>query len=225
MSAFQQVRRYQLDLSRYYRLPQTQISLGVVLSLVLVSFFGMFALRPTLVSIATLNKSITDSQKTLTQLEAKVKALQTASAKLESLRDTTTLVDYAIPTGSAGYAELSSLLTYLASQSGVTLASLTTDDALLFAKVLSPYTLTRGAQPVPLVFSVRVTGSYPAVHDYLVRLLTSDRITRLTSLTYAKEVVGKTTSTAVSLTIAGEAYYTADLVPLQKILEHAEKGL
>lgn len=225
MIAFQQVRRYQLDLSRYYRLPQTQVSLGVVLSLVLVSFFGMFALQPTLISIATLNKSIADSQKTLTQLDTKVKALQTASTKLEALKEGMTTVEYAIPTGAAGYAELSSLLTYLASQSGVTLASLTTDDALLFAKVLSPYTLTRTAQPVPLVFSVRITGNYPAVHDYLMRLLASDRVTRLTSLTYAKEAIGKTTSTGVSLTIAGEAYYTADLVPLQKILEHAEKGL
>ena len=66
-----QRRQYSFDLKHYYRLPATQVSLTIVMSLVIVAIFAVFALRPTLITIVTLRKTILESRKTLQQLQNK----------------------------------------------------------------------------------------------------------------------------------------------------------
>lgn len=70
----------------------------VILSLVTISFFGVFALRPTFLTISTLLKEINTKKETITKMNTKIKNLQTAQQILseESLR--IPILELSVPT-------------------------------------------------------------------------------------------------------------------------------
>jgi len=71
--------------------------LEIILSLVTISFFGIFALRPTFLTISTLLKEINSKKDTVAKMDTKIKNLQTAQNILnqESLR--IPIVELSIP--------------------------------------------------------------------------------------------------------------------------------
>ena len=67
---------YARDLRRYYHMPVTQISLTVVLSLFIMAVFIVLALRPTIIAIVKLQKTIGEARITGQQLESKISDLE-----------------------------------------------------------------------------------------------------------------------------------------------------
>jgi Tfp pilus assembly protein PilO len=219
------VRKYQLDLSRYYRIPVVQASLNVVMSLFIAAFFILFALRPTFITILKLQKTIADSQVTYKTLEAKVAALQKAAKSLETLAPELPFIDASIPAKEAGYTPLISSMEVLAQQHGVTLITSTLGETVLYSRIFSPFTPNKNQTLVSLPFSARVVGSYQAVSQFLHSVLNMDRVINVESLTYAREGNTKgSTVVSTSLTITGEAYYLADQAQLLKAMPTIKKG-
>lgn len=72
--------------------------LEIILSLVTISFFSIFALRPTFLTISTLLKEVSTKKETIAKMDAKIKNLQTAQSILnqESLR--IPILELSIPT-------------------------------------------------------------------------------------------------------------------------------
>lgn len=219
-------RKYELDLSRYYRLPAVQSSLSVVLSLFVVAFFLVFALRPTFISIVELQKNIEESKKTLTQLEAKVQTLESVSKRWEELKKYLPMIDASIPQTGASYQEFVSVIELLASQAGVKLDTGSLGNTLLFSRVLSPFTQTKSSDIVEMPFALRVVGTYAQVSDFLALVMKLDRLMALDTLTYSREgVKGAQPSDTplTTLTIQGRLFYLADLKQLKKAIETTEK--
>lgn len=210
--------RYAQDLRRYYRMPAVQVSLALVLSLFVMAVFIVFALRPTILSIVTLQKTIAESKKTLTQLDAKVKSLQVAANQLEKLKPSLPSINASIPNEGANYSPLTQDLEVLALQSGVKIESESLGPTLLFSRILSPFKPDKKQTVVALAFTARVTGSYPAIDTFLSGLLTMERIVSLDNATITREVGTKTTSAGVSLNVSGSAYYLADEAQLTKAM-------
>ena len=75
-------------LNLYKRREDLRMFLEIILSLVTISFFSLFALRPTFLTIAVLLKEINTKKETIAKMDAKIKNLQTAQNILnqESLR-------------------------------------------------------------------------------------------------------------------------------------------
>ena len=91
-------RSYYLNvLSLYKRKGDLKMFLEIILSLVTISFFGIFALRPTFLTISTLLKEINSKKDTVAKMDTKIKNLQTAQNILnqESLR--IPIVELSIP--------------------------------------------------------------------------------------------------------------------------------
>lgn len=213
------IRKYQMDLARYYRIPAVQSSLSIVLSLFVVSFFIFFALRPTFLTVVELQKKIKTSEATLTQIKTKVEALQTAERLYEKISAELPMVETNIPSVSAGYQSLASSIEVLAQQNGVTLHSLAIGETLLYSKILSPFTPNKKQEVMAMSFNARVTGSYVGVMGFLRGILEMDRLIGTSSITLAKELVTETDTTAsASLTVVGEVYYVADRLQLQRAL-------
>jgi Tfp pilus assembly protein PilO len=210
--------RYSQDLRRYYRLPSVQVSLTLVLSLFVATIFIVFALRPTITTIATLNKTITESEKMLKQLDTKVKALQVAASQLEQVKTFLPKVNVSIPNNGAQYSPLTLSVEALALNTGIQLESETLGPTLLFSRILSPFTPNKNQVVIALPVSVRVVGSYPAVNSFLTQLLTMERILSIDSATIAREAATKTENAGVSLNVSGSAYYLADEAQLQKAM-------
>lgn len=66
------------ELEKFYQKPVTRVSVELLLSLITVMFFALFALRPTLTTMSKLVKEIEDKKKVEEALTKKVAALSTA---------------------------------------------------------------------------------------------------------------------------------------------------
>lgn len=78
--------RYSKQLKSLSKEPVAQASLALILSLLTVSFFGIFAIKPTLVTIAELMRTIKDKKEVNGLLQAKIEALTMAQANYERIK-------------------------------------------------------------------------------------------------------------------------------------------
>lgn len=215
--------KYSQDLRRYYRMPAVQTSLTLVLSLFVVSFFIAFALRPTIMSIATLKKNITESEKTLKTLETKVSNLQRASKELDQIKPFLPTLNKEIPNEGAEYSPIVMAVEGLAVQTGVQLESESLGPTLLFSRLLSPFVPNKSQNIIVLPFSVRVIGKYPNVYDFLSKLVALERIIMVDTVTISREASSKNNDGLVALNISGNTFYLADEDLLKKATE-VKKG-
>lgn len=218
------IQSYTRDLRKYYRLPSVQVSLTLVLSIFVIAVFITFALRPTIVSIVTLKKTIVESEKVLQQLDTKVKNIQLAATQLESVKQFLPNIDVDIPSQGAMYYPLTRAVENLANQNGITLDSETLGSTLLFSRILSPFAPSKNQSVIILPFSVRVTGSYQNISAFLTKLLSMERIIMVDSIGITKETNSKGVEPSVALNVAGSAYYLADQLQLEKTISDSTGG-
>lgn len=208
--------RYSRDLRRYYRMPAVQVSLTLVLSLFVIAIFIVFALRPTIVTIVTLKKTIAESEKIRQQLSVKVTNLQKASVQFESLKPILPMLNLTIPNNGAAYLPLTTAIEILARQTGTQIESESLGATLLFSRIISPFVPSKNQSVVELPFTARVVGSYPNISAFLTKLLSMERIIIIESVTITRETGSKEENTNVALNISGSAYYLADKVQLEE---------
>ncbi|MFH2085548.1 MAG: type 4a pilus biogenesis protein PilO [bacterium] len=187
------------------------------------AIFIVFALRPTIVSIVTLKKTIVESTKTLQQLDAKVSALKKASTQLEAMKPYLPTINLNIPNEGAMYSPLTTAVEALALQTGTQIESESLGGTVLFSKILSPFAPSKNQSVVELPFSVRVTGNYANVADFLNKLLLMERVIAIESVTITKETGSKSTSATIALSVSGSAYYLANEEQLQKAIPQRGK--
>jgi Tfp pilus assembly protein PilO len=216
--------KYSQDLRRYYRMPAVQTSLTLVLSLFVMAFFIAFALRPTILSIVSLRKNITESEKTLKTLETKVNNLQKASVALDSIKPFLPTLNREIPNEGAEYSPLIMAVEALAQENNVQLESESIGSTLLFSRLISPFTPNRSQNIIVLPFSVRVIGNYTNAYAFLTQLVSLERIILVESVTVSREASSKNTTGVVALNISGSTYYLADEALLNKALDTNKGG-
>lgn len=89
---------YFLNISDFYKKREDlRIFLEIILSLVAISFFGLFALRPTFLTIAQLIKDIKNKEETLVKMDLKIGNLQTAQKVLEEEAGKISILESSIP--------------------------------------------------------------------------------------------------------------------------------
>lgn len=208
--------RYSQDLRRYYRMPAVQVSLTLVLSLFVMAIFIVFALRPTIVTIVILKKTIAESEKIRQQLSVKMTNLQKASVQFELLKPILPMLNSTIPNNGAEYLPLTTAIEILARQTGTQLESESLGPTLLFSRIISPFIPSKDQSVVELPFTARVIGSYPNISAFLTKLLSMERIIIIESVTITRETGSKEENTNVALNISGSAYYLADKIQLEE---------
>ncbi len=152
----------------------------LIFSLVMVSFFSIFALRPTLTTIATLQKSIEEQQTLNSSIKQKIEDLKTAKNNYLAInQDTRTKVDVLIPNDT----ELPSLInkirnlaaTYDASISGIQFETIVLDG--------KPQALVAKPIQKDIPFTISLKGPYERLTQFadalpkVERNMTIDNIT------------------------------------------------
>lgn len=143
--------------------------LYIILTLFTLSIFGMFAILPTLSTIANLRKQFEDSTQVSNALTAKFSALQTLSGQYQSLQPLLPLVYAAIPT-STQIATLTKQIEVLAQEYNLALIGLDFGTIELYPiKKLNPpiYSFT---------FNATLEGDEAAVNEFLTNLTNFERI-------------------------------------------------
>lgn len=168
MEAPNELRRF----SRYYRnlepfLNKTAVKTytTIILSFLTMSFFGYFAIKPTLSTIASLNKQIDDARFVDQKLQEKVNALTLAQKEYQKIKPDLSLIESALPKDSA-FPEFIKSLEKMATESGLQIINLNFQSIDLS----SPAQATQSNNLIPINFSLTTHGDYPQIDNFLNKI-------------------------------------------------------
>lgn len=170
--------------------------LYIFFSLLALSFFGFFAVRPTIITITALQKQFKDSQKVLVDLKIKNQALQALTAQYQDLGPDLLLSINAIP-NSPKIPELTRKLETIASQNNLVITKLAVGVIELF-----PAKRKVNSSIFSYTFTFSVQGSEAAINLLIADLIDFDRIVSLERLT-----TGKAERNTFAASITGRAYF------------------
>jgi Tfp pilus assembly protein PilO len=171
---------------------------AITFSLFTLSFFGLFAIRPTLMTAVSLINSVSELRKLNVKYETKINSIIKAQAEYEKVRDDLSLVNVALP-NNAFFSKLAIGLENIAQKSEITITQMSLDNS--YISDLPPAT-----KPSSLGFNLTVTGDYPSLTAYIRHLINWKRIITLNTLDITKDN-SSTSSGDLKLTIKGQAYY------------------
>lgn len=159
--------RYYRKIGPVFKKPRVKAYTMLILSFFTMSFFGFFAIKPTLTTIFQLRKKIADSQSVNRTLEQKIIHLFQLKEEYEKLEKDLPLITAALPAEPQVYSLLKNLED-LAQATGATISGVRVNNVNL-ADNQSP-------SSNKLSCSVILEGSYSACRQFLDRLLNTSRI-------------------------------------------------
>lgn len=172
---------------------------SLVFSLITAAIFIVFAIRPTLSTIISLQKSISQQKETLEQIKSKTSNLQNGKRNFEVLAsDQKKLLADLIPYNPK-VADLIDALTQ------VSLAHQASISGLQFQSIeVYPDTaiLSKEAALKPIEFTLNIQGSFSQMVSFLESLSLSKRLVKVDSATFSKPAAG-----SLILSINAKAYY------------------
>jgi Tfp pilus assembly protein PilO len=167
----------QTQLNKFYSHPIARVSFGLILTIVSISFFAVFAIRPTLQTMAELIKQIDDRKVVDQKLALKIVSLTTAQSELVTKQQDAVVLDTSVPS-SPNFPLLLTQIEKIASENNVTMGTLVTTNVPIER---DPKTVTTtDLESIPLTLSV--SGDYPGVVGmlneltHMQRLIVVDRI-------------------------------------------------
>ncbi len=183
---------YMLNTVAQYRERQdVRTYLEILLSLATVTLFAVFALRPTLITIAELLKDIESKEQTIETMDKKIEDLAQATSLYSAERESIELLDDAIPT-EASPDQLVRQLEGLVSKHPATILSIEIEDAPLVGKSTTSATVDKNIDIYPegakaLTFSINATGSYTTLANLITDLENMRRPVKIDSLSFSKQ--------------------------------------
>ena len=157
----------------YKQKEDLRMFLEILLSLVTVSFFGAFALRPTLVTITALLTEIDSKEEIVTKLDTKIQNLALATSLMESETARLPLIENAVP-ATASPETFVRQFEGLAAKNGINLLGVSLGQVTLLGEV-KKVPPEEGVTPLPedalgISFSVSLSGNYSELLGFLADL-------------------------------------------------------
>ena len=169
--------------------------LYVIFSLLAFSFFGIFAIGPTVTTISDLNKKYNEEKIALKELQQKNEALKSLSAQYVEIQPDLTLIDSAIPQ-SPKVAELTRQLEKLSIQNNLIVKKVDTG-------LMELYPAKNPNKPIfSYTFIINVEGSEKDVNSFISALVNMGRIIGIEKLQTGKQVLN-----VFAASITGRAYF------------------
>ena len=168
-----------------------------IFTLVMTAIFILFAIKPTLETIAVLQKKLTTQKETLKKLDKKIADLGVAQTNYKNIDpDIKSKVVLSVPSN----AELASLIRNLENTTIGTTASIS---ALQF----QPLVINRKENPSnelqEISFTFNIEGSYDTIKAVLQNLYASARLFTIDNLSFNKVAAGN----ILLMNITGKAYF------------------
>jgi Tfp pilus assembly protein PilO len=198
---YHRYQRYFTNISRLYQKREVKIYMGLILTFATITFFAIFALRPTITTIASLIQELETQKQIDNQLQTKINALGQAQKNYNQLANAF-LIEDALPTQS-GLEQLLYNLEYLIKQNGLTIRSLS----------FNPIVINGIPTENQIGFAISVSGSKDSLNQLLDSFYNLRRVITIDSTTFSKsqkilEAEGDTQkSSDINLNISGSAYF------------------
>ncbi len=203
--------RYYQNLAPSVKNRKTQAYVMVVMSLLTISFFGVFAVRPTLRTISQLERQIQDRSDLNDRLDKKINALIQAQESYQAVESQLPLLYSLLPEQSE-FPLLLKHLEVLAQTHEATISGIQFDPIVILGEKSASDEKDNKASTdtttssIPLYFTLAVNGDYDHLIAFLTQLTKLDRIVTIQSVQFAggKGGVGQA---SLSLGIQSSAYY------------------
>lgn len=182
----------------YLKQKNTQVFTTIILTLLAISFFGIFAINPTLSTIANLQKQLEDSNFVDESLSKKITNMSILQRKYVQLGNDIPVVLSAIPKN-PNVPVLISQLYLLGFNTGININNLQAYEVELSKKT--------DAKPgyASYAFSFSGNGQYTDILKFISSLINFERIVSLDALLISRQGVAEDNSLQVS--VRGEAYF------------------
>lgn len=163
-------RKYFLAVPRLFGQKKARVYTGLILSFFTISFFGLFALRPTFLTIANLLVEIREKEELNQRLNSKINDLVLAQSFFsEKIAPRLSLLDEALPKDD----KLNNLLAeteLTANQSGISLSSLS----------FEPVEIGKNEKGIASIdFTTSVIGPYQVIKNFLTNLAAMRRLVEI----------------------------------------------
>lgn len=172
---YSRYQHYYRQIWRFYQKPSARISTALLLTLFTTIFFAVFAIRPTLVTIAELLKTIQDRQEVLAKLEDKSDSLAAAQQEFLIAAEEIDLLQEALPKDVA----VQDLITQIEATAAYHQLPISSINVAEFEYTSSPSTTT---DMLELPLTITVSGDYSQLEDFISNILKLPRFTKLESL-------------------------------------------
>lgn len=220
---YNRYRRYFTSLEPMVKTPVARAYFSLIASLFALSFFGAFAIRPTVKTIVGLRKEISDARNTNNKLQEKINALSEAQTQYSFVQNEVPIVLAALPKNPE-FSTLLKQIENIAVASGATVSGIQFHSVLMFGKVAQDGQTAQIAtssgsttdalssldQPgnsggiTPISFSLVLRGSYANITAFLTSLSQLSRLISVDSLAISSAQGG---SVELSLNIQSKAFY------------------
>lgn len=205
---YHRYKQYYFKLQSLSGQPIARASFTLVASLLTAAFFGIFAIKPTLGTIARLTKEIEDRQKVEKQLETKLKALKQIESAYEAIKPQLPLIDAALPK-TPEFERLEREIEFLAWEHGVILSSGSFSGFPLVERSSDENQKDKDSDsdiPAKVInINLTVAGDYSNLKQFITGLETLDRVILVKSLNFSEKTKLKGAKLQISLN--SQAFY------------------
>jgi len=162
----------------------------IILSIFTVSFFGMFAIRPTIRTIVELKRQIQDNKEIDQALQNKINSLMMAQEEYQFITDFVPAINEALP-DQPNIAGLLVHLDKLATEKEATITGLQVQSISFKPPTSSTTDKTKATvtQPTTIDIMIKLSGNYQQLLPFLEKLLTMRRTVVAKSLEITPEGV------------------------------------
>jgi Tfp pilus assembly protein PilO len=194
---YHRYQRYFINLPRFYQNKKARVYTGIILSMVTIIFFVIFAIKPTLVTITQLFKQRRDQQTVVDTLGKKITSLSQAQNEYLAVESDLPIIDQALPQEPQATLLVKQIET-LAHQSNVTIGRLRLSEVSL-ERTGSPKT-----EKQSLAFSFSAFGDYANLKNFLTSLFNLRRIVLVEGFSFQK---GLSENGKLSLNLTAKAWF------------------
>ena len=167
----------------------------IILTLFAISFFGAFAIAPTLSTISNLNKQYEDNKLILTRLNTKLSALQSLDKQYKDLESDLPSIYQAIPK-STKIPQLTRQIENIAASENVTITKLTFGTIEVFPN-------QKNASIYSFAFNVTAQGGQVEINNFISSIINFERIIGIDRV-----ITGQNEEKAYTVQITGRAYFS-----------------
>lgn len=175
----------------------------LVFTILILSFFGLFAINPTIATIVELRKKLADSEMVNTQLETKLQAMTSLQQQYVVIQPDIPSVLSAIPEEPEA-ARLLGQIQQIGKDTGVTIVDLNSLPVTIKVDPQAPK-IPEEIKDNSVAFSVEAIGSYENMQQFLAVLDSFDRLLTITEVSITSE--GTLDGATRTLFVEGKGYY------------------
>lgn len=186
-------------LNQFYQKPIAKVSLELFLSIGLILFLSIFAIKPTLVTMSDLIKEIEDKQELNEDLTNKVAALNSAQAIYNANSERLYVLDQAVPSQPEVIRNLK-ILEKLATESKVVITGVSMQEVPP-TEIRELNFTQKTKQSLPI--SITVSGNYTAIKEFTDRIINNRRAFLIDTVVFSIDdsSAAKALSASVSLNV------------------------